>query len=51
MNIGHAIDTPVNLGNPEEISIRCKVLLLTNSNSKINYKKLPDDDPRKENLI
>tara|TARA_B100002052_G_scaffold149707_1_gene136702 strand:+ start:235 stop:1164 length:930 start_codon:yes stop_codon:yes gene_type:complete len=50
MNIGHAIDTPVNLGNPEEISIldlAKKVLLLTNSNSKINYKKLPDDDPRK----
>ena len=50
MNIGHTIDTPVNLGNPEEISIidlAKKVLVLTNSNSKINYKKLPDDDPRK----
>tara|TARA_Y100000739_G_C20551008_1_gene438254 strand:- start:889 stop:1284 length:396 start_codon:yes stop_codon:yes gene_type:complete len=50
MNTDNAINTPVNLGNPEEISIldlAKKIVLLTNSNSQINYKKLPEDDPKK----
>ena len=46
---------PVNLGNPNEISILSiakKIIKLTNSKSKIIYKKLPKDDPirRKPNI-
>ena len=40
---------PVNLGNPNEFTIRElaeKILKLTNSNSKIVYKELPQDDPK-----
>lgn len=40
---------PVNLGNPEEITIKDfaeEVLSLTNSPQKIIYKPLPEDDPR-----
>lgn len=40
---------PVNIGNPEEISIKQfaeKVIELTKSKSKIVYKKLPIDDPK-----
>lgn len=41
---------PVNLGNPQEISILnlAKLIIrLTNSKSKIVFKKLPKDDPKK----
>ncbi|HBE02999.1 MAG: NAD-dependent dehydratase [Spirochaetes bacterium GWF1_41_5] len=41
---------PVNLGNPDEFTIRElaeKVLLLTKSSSKIIYEPLPSDDPKK----
>lgn len=41
---------PVNLGNPVEITVKElaeKVIKLTGSKSKISYKTLPDDDPRK----
>lgn len=40
---------PVNLGNPREFTIKElaeKVIKLTDSKSKIIYKKLPEDDPR-----
>ena len=40
---------PVNIGNPEEFSIlelAEKVIDMTNSNSKIIYNSLPEDDPR-----
>jgi len=41
---------PVNVGNPEESTI-CelaeKIVRLTNSDSRIQFKGLPDDDPRK----
>src|SRR3954463_12729188 len=40
---------PVNVGNPDEISLRefaDEVLKLTNSNVKIKYKPLPVDDPK-----
>ena len=43
------IHTPVNIGNPHEITIKeCAetILKLTNSNSKITYHKLPEDDPK-----
>ena len=39
---------PVNIGNPNEISINnlaAKILSLTNSKSKIKYLQLPKDDP------
>jgi UDP-glucuronate decarboxylase len=41
---------PINLGNPEEITIKdlAKIIIkLTNSKSKIIYKPLPQDDPKK----
>ena len=43
---------PVNLGNPNEISISdlaSKVLELTKSNSDIIYNDLPQDDPKRRN--
>ena len=41
---------PVNLGNPVELSMKdlaSRIIKLTNSSSKIIYKKLPDDDPKR----
>ena len=41
---------PVNLGNPDEFTIQElaeKIIELTDSNSKIVHKKLPNDDPRR----
>lgn len=41
---------PVNLGNPDEITIiefAEEILALTNTNQKIKYKSLPKDDPLK----
>tara|TARA_B100001287_G_scaffold174368_1_gene146956 strand:- start:21757 stop:22686 length:930 start_codon:yes stop_codon:yes gene_type:complete len=41
---------PLNLGNPEEISMNdlaAKIIKLTASSSKIKYKKLPEDDPKR----
>jgi UDP-glucuronate decarboxylase len=46
------IKTPLNLGNPEEISINRlanKILKITDSRSKLIYKKLPQDDPSRRN--
>jgi UDP-glucuronate decarboxylase len=40
---------PINLGNPGEftmLELAEKVIKLTNSKSKIEYKELPEDDPR-----
>lgn len=44
------ITGPINLGNPEEISIKelaKKIIMLTNSKSKIIYNSLPEDDPKR----
>ncbi len=44
-----AVDEPVNLGNPDEISIRdfaYEVRDLTGSNSEIIFRPLPEDDPK-----
>ena len=41
---------PVNLGNPEEISIRDlaeKIIEITSSNSEVSFCPLPNDDPRR----
>ncbi len=43
-------DGPVNLGNPNEISMNelaIKVLKLTHSNSKLVFMNLPEDDPKR----
>ena len=43
---------PLNVGNPEEISIKglAKIILeLTNSHSKISFNNLPEDDPMMRN--
>lgn len=43
------VNDPVNLGNPKEFTVKQLanlVLKLTNSKSKIEYKVLPQDDPR-----
>tara|TARA_Y100001954_G_scaffold205429_1_gene227457 strand:- start:792 stop:1748 length:957 start_codon:yes stop_codon:yes gene_type:complete len=43
---------PINLGNPDEITINklaLTILNLTKSKSKISYKKLPKDDPKRRN--
>jgi len=43
---------PVNIGNPDEISLNDfakEILDITKSNSKIVYKKLPKDDPKRRN--
>jgi UDP-glucuronate decarboxylase len=48
MNSGDEFIGPVNLGNPEEITILelAKMIIgLTGSSSKIIFEKLPDDDP------
>tara|TARA_B100000674_G_C37902600_1_gene944503 strand:- start:493 stop:1425 length:933 start_codon:yes stop_codon:yes gene_type:complete len=44
------ISTPVNIGNPHEITVKDlaeKVIRLTKSKSKIIYKRLPQDDPKR----
>jgi UDP-glucuronate decarboxylase len=49
MNSQGIINTPINLGNPEEYSIRelAKLIIkLTNSNSKLQFLALPMDDPK-----
>jgi len=48
MGTGDEFVGPVNIGNPDEFSIKElaeKVLKLTNSKSKIVYRPLPQDDP------
>jgi UDP-glucuronate decarboxylase len=41
---------PINIGNPGEFTIKGlaeKIITLTNSSSKIIYRQLPDDDPKR----
>jgi UDP-glucuronate decarboxylase len=48
MNSPHELTGPVNLGNPDEYTIRElaeKIIELTGSSSTISYKPLPSDDP------
>ena len=50
MNTSDNITGPLNLGNPEEITIlnlAKKIIEMTNSNSKIVFKNLPEDDPKR----
>ena len=49
MDSPNTLTGPINLGNPEEISIKALatlILSLTESSSSINYSSLPDDDPK-----
>lgn len=44
------IHDPVNIGNPNEMTIKEiaeKIIMLTNSSSKLVYQELPQDDPRR----
>lgn len=46
---GHAFVGPMNLGNPQESTVRAlaeQIITLTGSKSKLVSKRLPDDDPR-----
>lgn len=50
MSTSSDITGPVNLGNPEEITVKIfaeKLLSLSNSESKVEYLSLPEDDPLK----
>lgn len=50
MNINGPLLTPVNLGNPNEISVISlakRIISLTNSTSVLEFKSLPSDDPSK----
>jgi UDP-glucuronate decarboxylase len=50
MDSGPAITGPINLGNPNELSVRAlaeMILELTGSASKIVHRPLPTDDPQK----
>ena len=54
MNTENSITGPINLGNPNEMSIinlANEVISLTKSSSKIKFEKLPEDDPKKEGQI
>ena len=55
MNSSNKVIGPINLGNPKEFTIKQlaeTIKKLTNSSSKIIFKKLPEDDPtqRKPNI-
>jgi UDP-glucuronate decarboxylase len=48
MATGETVTGPINLGNPHEIPVSelaDRVIGLTNSRSRINYRELPQDDP------
>ena len=50
MNSKDELTGPVNLGNPDEVTIKNlakRIIGLTGSSSQIIYKDLPSDDPRK----
>jgi UDP-glucuronate decarboxylase len=49
MEADKSVSGPINLGNPNEftmLELAQKVIKLTNSESKIIYQPLPEDDPR-----
>ena len=48
MNTDDSFTGPVNIGNPDEFTIRQlaeKVIAMTNSSSELVFKELPSDDP------
>jgi UDP-glucuronate decarboxylase len=49
MNVADDVDTPVNLGNPFEVTISDLaqlIISLVGSRSKLEFRPLPQDDPR-----
>jgi UDP-glucuronate decarboxylase len=49
MNTPSDVTGPINLGNPQEFSIRdlAKMIIeMTGSKAKLDFRPLPDDDPR-----
>lgn len=49
VNLDKKLNSPINLGNPNEITmlhLAQVITTLTNSNSEISYQDLPSDDPR-----
>jgi UDP-glucuronate decarboxylase len=49
LNLEQPMETPMNLGNPDEFSmleLAQKVLEITGSKSRIIFQKLPEDDPK-----
>ncbi len=47
--VSHSVHDPVNIGNPHELTVHeiaQLILKLTGSNSSIDYRPLPADDPR-----
>jgi UDP-glucuronate decarboxylase len=54
MNSGNNLNGPINLGNPNEFTIKElaeKVIEMTRSDSKIIYKGLPQDDPKQRQPV
>jgi UDP-glucuronate decarboxylase len=54
MNSGNNLNGPINLGNPNEFTIKElaeKVIEMTRSDSKIVYKGLPQDDPKQRQPV
>lgn len=54
MNSGNNLNGPINLGNPNEFTIKElaeKVIEMTRSDSKIVYKVLPQDDPKQRQPV
>jgi UDP-glucuronate decarboxylase len=52
MNLGENFPGPVNLGNPDEITVgelAKKVISLTGAASQLNFSDLPQDDPMRRN--
>lgn len=50
MNSSNDISGPINLGNPEEynmLELAEKIIKMTGSSSKLVFKELPEDDPKK----
>jgi nucleoside-diphosphate-sugar epimerase/spore maturation protein CgeB len=50
MDSDRAVGMPVNLGNPNELTVRQlvdMVIAMTGSNSRVTYRPLPEDDPRR----
>lgn len=49
LNLSKSLDSPINLGNPNEFSmieLANKVIAISGSKSKVEFKVLPEDDPK-----
>lgn len=49
LNLSDSLDSPINLGNPDEFSmieLANKVIAISGSKSQVEFKVLPEDDPK-----